>query len=93
MYYDPGLGYVIEGISRDARGEINGYKLDNGEMITKEQAIRLAKQGGIKDVSVAVSINGEEFLRSLPDDANNNLENLPNIEVQESWKSRNSNHR
>ena len=94
MYYDPGLGHVIEGVSRDDKGEINAYKLDNGEIVPKEQAVLMTKQGVIKGVSVVVSKNGEEFLRSLPDnDANNNLENLPDVEVQESWKSRNVNHR
>ena len=94
MYNDQSLGYVIEGISRDDRGEINAYKLDNGEIVPKEQAVSMAKEGSIKGVSVVVSKNGEEFLRSLPDnDANNNLENLPNLEVQEGWKARNGNHR
>jgi len=94
MYYDPTLGHIIESVSRDEKGEINAYKLDNGEIVPKEQALLMAKQGAISGVSVAISKNGEEFLRSLPDnDANNNLENLPNIEVQESWKARNSNHR
>ena len=94
MYYDPGLGHVIKGVSRDDKGEINAYKLDNGEIVPKEQAVLMTKQGVIKGVSVVVSKNGEEFLRSLPDnDANNNLENLPDVEVQESWKSRNVNHR
>ena len=94
MYNDPGLGHVIECISRDDKGEINAYKLDNGEIIPKEQAISMAKQGEIEGVSVVVSKNGEEFLRSLPDnDASNNLENLPIVEIQESWKSRNGNHR
>jgi len=94
MYKDQNLGHVIEGISRDDRGEINAYKLENGEIVPKEQAVSMVKQGEIKGVSVVVSKNGEEFLRSLPDnDASNNLENLPNLEVQESWKSRNGNHR
>ena len=94
MDNDTNVGHVIEGISRDDRGEINAYKLDNGEIVPKKQAVFMAKQGEIKGVSVVLSKNGEEFLRSLPDDdANNNLENLPNVEVQESWKSRNGNHR
>ena len=94
MYNDSNIGYVIDGISRDDKGEINAYKLNNGELVPKEQAVSMAKQGEIKGVSVGVSKNGEEFLRSLPDnDASNNLENLPNVEVQESWKSRNGNHR
>ena len=94
MYKDQNLGHVIEGISRDDRGEINAYKLENGEIVPKEQAVSMVKQGEIKGVSVVVSKNGEEFLRSLPDnEADNNLENLPNVETQDSWKSRNGNHR
>ena len=94
MYLDPEESHAIEGISRDDSGEINAYKLDNGEIIPKEKAVFMVKQGTIKGVSVVVSKNGEEFLRSFPDNqANNNLENLPNIEIQESWKSRNGNHR
>lgn len=94
MYLDPTLGHVIEGVVRDEKGEINAYKLDDGEIVPKEQAVIMAKQGSIKGVSVAISKKGEEFLRSLPDnDANNNLENLPNVEIQESWKNRINNHR
>ena len=94
MYNEPSLSHVIEYISRDNRGEINAYKLDNGEIVPKEQAIFMAKQGGINGVSVSVSRNGEEFLRSLPEnDANNNLENLPELEINESFNYRNGNHR
>ena len=94
MYNDSALGHIIEGISRDVKGEINAYKLDNGELVPKQRAVSMVKQGEIKGVSVVISKNGEEFLRSLPDeDASNNLENLPSIEIQESWKSRNGNHR
>ena len=54
----------------------------------------MAKQGGINGVSVSVSQNGEEFLRSLPENhANNNLENLPELEINESFNYRNGNHR
>ena len=94
MYNEPSLSHVIDYISRDDRGEINAYKLDNGEIVPKDQAIFMAKQGGINGVSVAVSKNGEEFLRSLPEnDANNNLENLPELEINESFNCRNGNHR
>ena len=90
MYFDPTLGHSIIGVSKDEKGEIKAYKLDGGEIVLKEQAIIMAKQGTIKGVSVAISKNGEEFLRSLPDnDKDNNLENLPNVENHESWKARN----
>ena len=62
-------------------GEITGYELSNGEKITKEKGVELAKAGTISGVSVATSRNGEEYLRSLrDDDESNNLSSLPIIE-------------
>ena len=62
-------------------GEITGYELSNGEQITKERGVELAKAGSISGVSVATSKKGEEYLRSLrDDDESNNLSSLPIIE-------------
>ena len=62
-------------------GEIVGYELSNGEMISKEQGVQMAKEGQIKGVAVGVSKKGEEYLRSLPDqNENNNLSSLPTVE-------------
>lgn len=62
-------------------GEITGYELSNGEQITKERGVELAKAGSISGVSVSTSRKGEEYLRSLPDqDESNNLSSLPIIE-------------
>ena len=62
-------------------GEITGYELSNGEQITKEKGVELAKEGTISGVSVSTSRKGEEYLRSLPDeDESNNLSSLPVIE-------------
>ena len=62
-------------------GEITGYELSNGEKITKEKGVELAKAGIISGVSVATSRKGEEYLRSLRDnDESNNLSSLPIIE-------------
>lgn len=62
-------------------GEVVGYELSNGEKISKEQGVQMAKEGQIKGVAVAVSKKGEEYLRSLPDqNENNNLSSLPTVE-------------
>jgi hypothetical protein len=62
-------------------GEITGYELSNGEQITKERGVELAKAGTISGVSVATSRKGEEYLRSLRDeDESNNLSSLPIIQ-------------
>lgn len=62
-------------------GEITGYELSNGEKITKEKGVELAKSGSISGVSVSTSRKGEEYLRSLRDgDETNNLNSLPIVE-------------
>lgn len=60
-------------------GKISGYQLSNGENVSKEQGVQMAKDNHIKGVGVAVK-QGTEYLRTLPDsDENNNLGNLPSI--------------
>lgn len=62
-------------------GEIVGYELSNGERVSKEQGVQMAREGKISGVAVGVSKKGEEYLRSLPDqDENNNLSSLPTVE-------------
>jgi hypothetical protein len=62
-------------------GEVVGYELSNGERISKEQGVQMAKEGQIEGVAVGVSKKGEEYLRSLPDqNENNNLSSLPTVE-------------
>ena len=66
--------------SKKDSGEIVGYQLSNGEKISKEQGVKMAKEGQISGVGVSVSKKGEEYLRSLPDqDESNNLSSLPTI--------------
>ena len=61
-------------------GEIVGYDLSNGERISKEQGVEKARNGEISGVAIGVSKKGEEYLRSLPDDdENNNLSSLPTV--------------
>ena len=60
-------------------GRVEGYELSDGAMLTKEEGVALAKQGGIRGVAVAVR-NGSEYLRSLPDgQEQNNLGLLPSV--------------
>ncbi len=61
-------------------GEITGYELSNGQRISKEEGVKMAKDGSIAGVSVSVSRKGEEYLRSLLDqNESNNLSSLPTI--------------
>jgi hypothetical protein len=60
-------------------GRISGYQLSDGSILSKEEGIRLARQGGIAGVGIATR-KGRGYLKSLPDDnESNNLGNLPSI--------------
>ncbi len=60
-------------------GKVVGYELSNGEQVSKEEGISLAKQGCIAGVAIATR-NDEEYLRTLPDDnESNNLSDLPTV--------------
>ena len=60
-------------------GRVSGYKLSDGQVIDKQQGVQLAKQGGISGVGIS-SRNGNEYLKSLPDETeDNNLSNLPSV--------------
>ena len=62
-----------------AGGRVTGYKLSDGQVLSKEAGVSLARHGGIVGVGIAIR-NGSEYLKSLPDDSeNNNLSNLPSI--------------
>lgn len=64
-------------------GKVSGYKLSGGRVLTREEGVQLARQGGIQGVGVATK-KGTEYLKSLPDDSeNNNLGNLPSFSRDE----------
>ena len=66
----------ITGLVRK-NGRIAGYELSAGRVLSKQEGVALAKQGGIRGVAIA-SRNGTEYLRSLPDgDESDNLGDLP----------------
>lgn len=60
-------------------GRVDGYQLSDGTLVSKEQGVQLAKDGGINGVGIAHR-NGNEYLKSIPDGTeNNNLSNLPSV--------------
>lgn len=61
------------------KGRVSGYKLSDGSVLSKAEGVKLAKGGGIRGVGVAKR-KGSEYLKSLPDESeNNNLGNLPSV--------------
>lgn len=60
-------------------GRITGYQLSDGNTVSKERGVEMAKRGEIKGVGIAHR-NDSEYLKSLPDgDEGNNLGNLPSV--------------
>lgn len=60
-------------------GKTTGYKLSDGQTVSKAEGVSMAKNGDIEGVGVATN-QGTEYLKSLPDgDESNNLGNLPSI--------------
>ncbi|WP_040197475.1 DUF3892 domain-containing protein [Candidatus Soleaferrea massiliensis] len=63
-------------------GKITGYELSGGDIVSKEEGILRARNGDIKGVTIAHR-RGSEYLRSLPDqNEENNLGSLPSISQQ-----------
>ena len=64
-------------------GKITGYQLSNGETVSKEKGVAMAKAGDIQGVGVAHR-KDSEYLKSLPDGVDgNNLGNLPSVSEKE----------
>ena len=60
-------------------GRVVGYRLTNRKILSKKEALELARDGGIKGVGIAER-KGKEYLKSLPDDKEyNNLSYLESI--------------
>lgn len=60
-------------------GKVTGYQLSDGNMVSKEDGVALAKNGDIKNVGIAHR-EGKEYLKSIPDGTEgNNLSSLPTV--------------
>lgn len=60
-------------------GRITGYQLSDGQIVSKQEGVDMAKNGDIQGVGVAHR-NDSEYLKALPDGKeNNNLGNLPSV--------------
>lgn len=60
-------------------GKVTGYQLSDQSIVSKQQAVSMAKQGDIAGVGIAHR-KDNEYLKAIPDNTeNNNLSNLPTI--------------
>ncbi len=70
------VGLVKEG------GRITGYKLSDDSIVSKPDAVNMAKQGQIAGVGIAHR-GDTEYLKSIPNGSeNDNLGNLPSVSPQ-----------
>lgn len=67
------VGLVKEG------GRITGYKLSDETLVSKPEAVSMAKQGQIAGVGIAHR-GDTEYLKAIPNGSeNDNLGNLPSV--------------
>lgn len=60
-------------------GRITGYKLSDETLVSKPEAVSMAKQGQIAGVGIAHR-GDTEYLKSIPNgNENDNLGNLPSV--------------
>lgn len=70
----------ISAVKKDSNGTITEYKLDNGNVINHEEAVKMATNNELEGYNVATARNGLKSIRSNPDgDESNNLDQLPNF--------------
>ena len=68
----------IVGLVKES-GRVTGYKLSDESLVSKSDAVRMAKQGDIAGVGIAHR-KGNEYLKSIPNGSeNDNLSNLPSF--------------
>lgn len=68
----------IVGLVRES-GKITGYKLSDESIVSKNDAVQMAKQGKIAGVGIAHR-GDTEYLKSIPNqNENDNLGNLPAV--------------
>lgn len=68
----------IVGVTKSS-GRITGYQLSDGQTVSKEAGVAMAKSGDIQGVGIAHR-KDTEYLKALPDGTeNNNLGSLPTV--------------
>lgn len=63
-------------------GKVTGYQLSDQSIVTKPQAVSMAKQGEIAGVGIAHR-KDNEYLKAIPNgEENDNLGNLPSVSIK-----------
>lgn len=65
-------------VKKNPDGDITDVMLQNGNVYSIDEAVTMARDGLISDVSVGRAKNGREYLRSSPNDSQeDNLDSKP----------------
>jgi hypothetical protein len=69
----------ITGRREDENGANTHYRLSDGRIVTREEAVRMCRDGLLPDYNIIV-VNGVEYLRDNPDiREEDNIDNQPLI--------------
>lgn len=63
MYMDARKSYYIHDVTKDGLGRITGYELNSGNILSKEQTLRLVKDGILRGAQIIKNENGEENIQ------------------------------
>ncbi|MTK11737.1 MAG: DUF3892 domain-containing protein [Clostridiaceae bacterium] len=67
-------------VKKNNDGDITDVMLENGNVYSIDEAIMMAKDNLIQGVNVGTARNGRNYLRSNPNDKDNdNLDNMPSF--------------
>lgn len=67
----------IVAVRRDETGSISEYKLDDGKVISREEAVSMANKGQLEGVSSFTTRDGDMSIRSDRGQYNYALDDLP----------------
>lgn len=71
----------IVAVSHDEEGKLSAYKLDDGRVLNRDQAVEEADKGNISGVSSFMTRNGDRAIRSDRGQDNYSLDDLPEIQA------------
>lgn len=59
--------HVIQKNIKNNNNDVIAYKLENGDIIMKEEALSMASQGLISGVTIEADSEGNEYLKNIQD--------------------------
>ena len=70
--------HIVQKVIKNNNDDIIAYKLENGEIIMKEEAISMAAQGIISGITFQTDDRGNKYLECNIEDGNNAINTTVN---------------